>query len=80
MGCLLFLVHVLAFHLIRGSLFDNLPRTLLFLYLSSCIWAFAFLTSILSDLEQDSPFIFKSSLPAMFLFSPFIYFWVKKCR
>lgn len=78
MGCFLFLIHVLIFEMVIGGIFATFYRSLFFFYLASCIWGFAFLTSILSDLENDNKFVFKGTFLGIFLFSPFVYFWIKK--
>lgn len=80
LACLLFVAHVVAYQLLIGDIFENFPTRLVFLYLVSCIWPFSCLMSVLADLEDDSEFIFNRTLPGMFLFSPFVYFWVKKER
>lgn len=80
LGCLFFVAHIVAYQLLIGDIFENFSTRLLFVYLILCVWPFSCLMSILADLEDDSKFIFNKTLPGIFLFSPFIYLWVKKER
>lgn len=80
LGCFLFLIHVFIYELYIGDIFATLLSSLFFFYLASCIWGFAFLISILKYLENDSRFIFNGVLLGIFLFSPFVYLWVRYFR
>ncbi|GAB2486698.1 hypothetical protein GCM10008929_09340 [Alkalibacterium psychrotolerans] len=77
-GIFFYAIHILIYWMVQGTFFETTGGTLLFIYLSMCIWSYATIHSIIAQLETVLSFPYKGALKYSFIFSPFIYVWVKK--